>query len=165
MKILIYGAGVIGSIFAYMLKIGKNEVKILARGKRLEELRTNGIIINDEIFEKEYQTKIDVVEQLAPEDYYDVVFIIMPRHQTSNILRILANNTKVPTYLFVGNNVTGAKEYSQALGKERILLGFGGPGGYRENGKVIAAYVEYCILYFGEIDCQISKRIQDIKNN
>ncbi len=163
MKILIYGAGVIGSIFAYMLKSGGNEITVLARGERLKQLRNNGIIIHDELFKKQYHTEIDVTELLSPEDYYDIVFIIMPRHQTSDILPILAKNTKIPSYLFVGNNVTGAKEYSQALGKNRILLGFGGSGGYRKDGKVISAYVEDCILYVGEIDGQISKRVQKIK--
>ncbi|TXT67687.1 MAG: Alpha/beta fold family hydrolase [Promethearchaeota archaeon] len=139
MKILIYGAGFIGSIFGYFLKTGGNEINILARGKRIEELKGNGIIIYDEIYKKEYQTEIEVVDQLSPEEYYDVVLIIMPRHQTSTILPILAKNTKIPTYVFIGNNVSGSNEYEQVLGKDRILLGFEEPGGYRDNGKVIAA--------------------------
>lgn len=35
MRILVYGAGVIGSIFAEKLAVAGNDVTILARGKRL----------------------------------------------------------------------------------------------------------------------------------
>ena len=41
MKILIYGAGVIGSIFAAKLALSGQDVTVLARGKRLEELKEN----------------------------------------------------------------------------------------------------------------------------
>ena len=46
MKILVYGAGVIGSIFASRLYSNVNDVCILARGNRLEEIieRTSTII-------------------------------------------------------------------------------------------------------------------------
>ena len=37
MKICIYGAGVIGSIFTGKLSLAGNDVTVLARGKRFEE--------------------------------------------------------------------------------------------------------------------------------
>lgn len=46
MRILIYGAGVISSIFAGMLAASGKDVTVLARGKRLEELRQNGIVLS-----------------------------------------------------------------------------------------------------------------------
>ncbi len=45
MRILIYGAGVIGSIFAGKLAASGEDVTVLARGKRPEELRQNGIVL------------------------------------------------------------------------------------------------------------------------
>ena len=59
-KILIYGAGVIGSIFAYRLKTGGNDVTILARGKRLEQLRNHGLVLRDDIIHEEFHCGIDV---------------------------------------------------------------------------------------------------------
>ncbi len=38
MKILIYGAGVIGSLFAAKLFFSGQDVTVLARGKRFEEI-------------------------------------------------------------------------------------------------------------------------------
>lgn len=42
MNVLIYGAGVIGSIFAAKLCLSGQNVTVLARGKRLEEIRDTG---------------------------------------------------------------------------------------------------------------------------
>ena len=163
-KILVYGAGVIGSIFAYKLKTGGNEVSVLARGKRLQDLRQYGIVIRDDIFHKEYKTLIDVVETLEKDDYYDIILVIMQRQQVSHILPILKSNIS-PTILFIGNNPTGAVEYSEYIEKDRILLGFGGIGGCRESYRIIAAYVEDIVLYVGELDGKISDRLKKIEND
>jgi len=162
MKILFYGAGVIGSIFAYKLKSGGNDVTVLARGRRLEQLKKYGIVIEDRIINKQFQTGIKVTDKLRPEDYYDVVLIIMQYQQVSEILPILQKNKKVPTFIFMGNNVTGAEEYLKFLDGQRILLGFGGASGYREDHLVITAYVDYCTLYFGEPDGSMSGRVKSI---
>lgn len=47
MKILIYGAGVIGSIDAAKLHAPDTDITLLARGKRYETLKQNGVIIRD----------------------------------------------------------------------------------------------------------------------
>ena len=165
MKILVYGAGVIGSIFAYKLKSGGNDVTVLARGERLQQLKKYGIVIEDKIFNENFKTDIKVIDKLEPDDYYDLVLIIMQRQQVSKILPVLQKNRKVPSFIFMGNNVNGAEEYLKYLDRKRILLGFGGPGGYRRDHNVIAAYVrDYCILYFGELDGKISGRVERIKN-
>jgi 2-dehydropantoate 2-reductase len=165
MKILIYGAGVIGSIFAYKLKTGGNDVTVLARGKRLEQLRKYGIIIKDVIVDEHFETGIKTTDKLKPDDYYDAALIIMQRQQVSSILPVLSKNSKIPFYIFTGNNVTGAEEYVKFLDRKRILLGFGGPGGYREDNYVISAYVkDHTVLYLGEPDGSSSQRVDNFKN-
>ena len=162
MKILIYGAGVIGSIFAYKLKTGGNDVKILARGRRLEDLKNHGLVIHDGIFDKEYKIDIETIEKLSNDDLYDLILVIMQRQQISQILDILKENIS-PTIIFTGNNPSGATEYSNIIKKGRILLGFGGPGGYKEGHKIIAAYVNNAVLYIGELDGKKSNRLLDIE--
>lgn len=163
-KILIYGAGVIGSIFAYKLKNGGNDVTVLARGKRLEDIKKYGIIVKDVIMDELFETDIKTTDELKPDDYYDVALIIMQRQQVSEILPVLKQNLKIPSFIFMGNNVNRAAEYLKFLDRDRVMLGFGGPGGYREGNSVIAAYVkDYTILYFGELDGAISGRVETIK--
>ena len=43
MKILIYGAGVIGSLYGAYLSEAGYSVSLFARGKRLKELKKNGL--------------------------------------------------------------------------------------------------------------------------
>ena len=43
MRILIYGAGVIGSLYAVLFAEAGYDTNIYARGKRLEALRNNGL--------------------------------------------------------------------------------------------------------------------------
>ena len=44
MRILIYGAGVIGSLYAALLADVGYDTSIYARGKRLEILKNNGLL-------------------------------------------------------------------------------------------------------------------------
>ena len=46
-KILVYGAGPLGSLFAARLQEGENDVSILAWGQRLTDLREHGIVLHD----------------------------------------------------------------------------------------------------------------------
>ncbi len=47
MKILFYGAGVLGSLYAARLQEAGQEVSILARGQRLADIREHGIVLED----------------------------------------------------------------------------------------------------------------------
>jgi len=46
-KVLVIGAGVIGSFNAARLKDGGKDVTLLARGQRLEDLREHGVVLED----------------------------------------------------------------------------------------------------------------------
>mgnify|MGYP001374583466 FL=1 len=45
MKILVYGAGVLGSLYAARLKESGQDVTVLARGKRFDEIEGQGIVL------------------------------------------------------------------------------------------------------------------------
>jgi len=45
MKLLFGGAGVLGSLYAARLGEAGHEVSVLARGKRLQEIRSQGIVL------------------------------------------------------------------------------------------------------------------------
>lgn len=44
MRLLIYGAGVIGCFYATLFSKSGNEVSLYARGKRLEAFKENGLL-------------------------------------------------------------------------------------------------------------------------
>ena len=61
MKILVIGAGVLGSFYAARLKESGQDVTVLARGKRAEQLREYGIVIKNENGEIQSVTYLPVI--------------------------------------------------------------------------------------------------------
>ncbi|MCD4788614.1 MAG: hypothetical protein K8R37_01340, partial [Bacteroidales bacterium] len=115
MKILFYGAGVIGSLYAARCKESGQEVSILARGQRLADIREQGIVLEDVNTGNESITCVNIVEQLNPEDAYDLVVVMMPKNHIPEILPILAANRNTPNVLFMVNNAAGPDEMISAL--------------------------------------------------
>ena len=137
MKILVYGAGVLGSLYAARLQKGGHDVSVLARGRRLEELREYGVVLREAGTEKRTAARVGVVERLAPEDAYDLVVVIVRKNHLPSVLPALAENQHTPDVLFMLNNAAGPGEMVDALGKERVLLGFPVAAGWREGHDVV----------------------------
>ena len=47
MNILVYGAGVLGSLYAARLQEAGQHVSLLARGQRLQDIREHSIVLTD----------------------------------------------------------------------------------------------------------------------
>lgn len=159
MKILVWGAGVIGSYLVHILCSAGNDVTLLARGKRREELEQNGLLIRHYLQKKNSADYPHIAEQLNKEEYYDAVFAVMQYQQMWPILDGLAACAS-PMIVLVGNNPS-ASEMEQYI-KERctapkkILFAFQATGGRREGGKTICvrfgAAGLTCGLLHGEPD-------------
>ena len=104
MKILVYGAGVLGCNLARnLLRTGK-DVTLFARGNWAAEIKQNGLRIKDKFSLRTSVSRIPVVTELAPAAIYDVVFVVLRYTQLDSALDTLrANRTK--NIVFVGNNV------------------------------------------------------------
>ena len=83
-------------------------------------LRTHSIVLEDARTGQRTTTRVDVVEQLAPEDIYDLIIVLMRRNQVDAILPALAANQHTPSILFMTNNAAGADAYVTALRRERV---------------------------------------------
>lgn len=136
MKVLVYGAGTLGSLCAARLKQGGHAVSLLARGERLESLRHSGLRLEHALTGEKWSAPIDVVQRLGPDDAYDLIIVVMGAHQVPAVLPSLQANLATPYVLFLGNNAAGAGAYREALGAERVLLGFYVAGGAVKEGVV-----------------------------
>ena len=164
MKILFYGAGVMGSLYAARLEESGQDISVLARGQRLEDIREHGIALEDISTGKRSTTRVNVVERLDPKDAYDLVVVMMPKNHLPEILPILVANRYTPNFLFMFNNADGPGEMIDALGRERVLMGFPGAGGIHK-GHV----VRYMVVSgrqqpttFGELDGSTTARLEQI---
>ena len=95
MKILVYGAGVLGCNLARNLFHAGKDVTLLARGNWAEEIRKNGLRIKDQFSFRTSVSNIPVVTELAPNVRYDVIFVVLRYTQLDSALETLrANQTK-----------------------------------------------------------------------
>jgi len=166
MKILVYGAGPLGSLFASRLHEAGHEVALLARGQRMLDLREHGIVLVDTQTGQETVARPRFVERLDPEDAYDLVLVIMRKNRALEILPTLAANYHTPHILFLMNNAVGPGELVQALGQERVLMGFPMAAGYR-RGHVVYHLVgaqpgQNAHIPIGEVDGRITPRLQEV---
>ena len=169
MKTLIFGAGPLGSLYAYLLHKAGNDVTILARNEHYKFLKENGIILINEFRQEKTIEKINVVNSFNENDYYDLVIVLMRKNSVKDLLPTLSKNKKVPNFLFMGNNAYGFDEYLKFLPKEKILFGFPGGGGTLKNH--IAHFIDSekpngkrMPITLGEIDGTIKRRTIQIQN-
>lgn len=80
MRILIYGAGVIGSLYAVLLKEAGYDTTIYARGHRLDILQNQGLLYKKNNHIKKIDVK--VLDQLQDDDRYDFIFFNCQRKST-----------------------------------------------------------------------------------
>lgn len=136
MKILVFGAGVLGCNLARNLFRAKKDVKLLARGNWASEIKTNGLRIKNQLFPKTSVSRVPVVTELKPEDEYDVIFVVIRYTQIESVIDILrANKTK--NIVFVGNNVR-TEELAKSLPEKNVLFAFSLSAGHREANRVVS---------------------------
>ena len=150
MNILIYGAGVIGTLYAARLQKAGHEVTVLARSSRLADIRRHGLVLEDVVSSVRLITHVAIVEHLYAEDSYDIALIAVRRDQLSSVLPDLISNKNIPTVLFMLNNPLGSAGLIDALGADRVLLGFPGAGGELEGYVVRYAMIAQQPTTLGE---------------
>lgn len=136
MRILVFGAGVLGCNLANDLFRAGKDTTLLARGEWAEELQKNGLRIKNQFSPRMRVSHIPVVTQLAPEDRYDVIFAVVRYMQLESMIEILrANATK--NIVFVGNDVRAA-EVAALLPEKNVMFAFVSAAGHRERDRVVS---------------------------
>jgi 2-dehydropantoate 2-reductase len=161
MDILVYGAGVIGSVYAARLQAAGHNVSLLARGQRAVALRTHGIQLENMLTGRRTTTQVSVVEHLAPTDTYDVVLVTVRFDQLPSVLPILAANRQVPTLLFLVNNPAGMQQFEQ-LDVQRVVPGSPAVGGRREGDVVHYMTLRSVPTMLGEADGRVTPRLREL---
>ena len=131
MRILIIGAGVLGSNLAHSIKKG-NDVTILARNKTYKNLKNNGLIIKHKLGKKSVD-HFNVIDKLDENDIYDVIFVVSRFSSLDSIVKIIEKN-KSKNIVFVGNNMN-AEKYMNIKDKN-ILFAFFMAAGKKYDGYI-----------------------------
>ena len=164
MRILVFGAGPLGSLLAARLKQGGQDVTLLARGERLAQLRRYGVVLKSWTSKEEETFQIPLLEKLDPKDKFDLILVVMRKNKALEALPILAANNS-PNILFLMNNAAGPEALISDLGNERVLTGFAAAAGYMEEHKVVFINAEperEAEILLGEPNGEITPRVQQV---
>jgi 2-dehydropantoate 2-reductase len=148
MRILVYGAGVLGCNLAHLLYKSRKNVTLLARGNWYEQIKKNGLYIRHKFRFRNTNDKIPVINSLTDQDVYDVIFVTLQYTQLDSIISILNQNLS-KNIVFIGNN-TSADEYTNRLKEKNVLFGFFSAGGKRNSEYVESFYLNEMTI--GRID-------------
>lgn len=151
MKVLIYGVGVIGSLYAALLSEAGIDVAVYARGNRLQSLRTKGLLYRKN--GKLLTANVAIIDSLNRDDCYDFIFLTVRENQLMTALEELKDNDS-PTIVTMVNSLDTYDRWEKICGKGRILPAFPGAGGSIE-GDILDAGLTPRIIQpttFGRID-------------
>lgn len=159
MRLLIYGAGVIGGLYAAAFSGAGYDTTVFARGKRLEVLEEYGLR-----YEKKGRidkAKVSVIKKLGNNDRYDFIFLPVKENQAVQALEELRFNVS-PNIVTMVNTLEPYENWERACGKGRVIPAFPGAGGGYEEGVLKAEFLPWIVqpTTFAEINGCRSERVE-----
>ena len=136
MKVLIVGAGVIGTVYGAHIAAAGNKVSVLSHPPRTEEVAAGGLRARDVLGGDRVDAEAGVVPDAGGD--YDVVLVAVRRDQLASACAGLAVLAGRPAVVFFGNNPAGLLAIPGDVPGD-VYLGFPGVGGVMTGG--IADYV------------------------
>jgi 2-dehydropantoate 2-reductase len=125
-KMLIVGAGVIGTVYGAHIAAAGNKVSVLSHPPRTDEVAAGGVRARDVLDGSHVDAEADVVPDAAGD--YDVALVAVRRDQLASACTGLAGLAGKPAVVFFGNNPAGRPAIPADVPGD-VYLGFPGIGG------------------------------------
>ena len=157
MKIVVLGAGALGSIIAGHLGRAGEDVTLIARGERARYLEQNGITVTGL---SEFNTPCDVATDPSILSAADALIVAVKTHDMESAISSL-NHLRISSVLSVQNGVVADGMLSQVFGEASTV---GASASF--SGEVLAdGTVRFTVnggLYVGELPNDTSERVQGL---
>jgi len=160
LKVLVFGVGVLGSLYAARLQQAGNDVTVVARGQRYADIKEHGIVLEYFNTKKQTNTPVRALDSMPADEYFDLCLVPVQKLQLESALEALKVNTLIPAFLFMVNTAEGPQPMIDALGRERVLFGFANAGGERDGHLVRVMEMKGRGVMMGELDGSKSERLQ-----
>jgi 2-dehydropantoate 2-reductase len=142
MKVLIIGAGVVGSIFGWALSAGREDVTHFVRQGRADHFK-NGIKVDVVDRRPNHKSRaqeiypLKVTETLSPEENFDLVIVPTKHYTLEQTLQQIVPLTKGSDYLLLTQNWQGTEEIDRWIDPNRYCFGDAKAGGSFINDELI----------------------------
>lgn len=157
MKIIVLGAGALGSILAAALTRSGQDVVLLARGARAEHLRNNGITVSG-IIEDTVSVTIETDPAALPAA--DLLVVTPKSYDTLSALAPLTN-LQVNSVLSVQNGVLKNEQLAEQFGPQRTLGCIATISGeVLADGSVV--FTQNQAFHLGELPGGVTPRIDEL---
>ncbi len=159
-RILIFGAGVIGSIYAMKFIEAGLDVTMFARSNRFKALKENGLQYNEKGVVK--SIKVNVIDTLENDDVYDFIFVTVRYDKSQSALLVLKDN-KSKNIVTMTSNSSGFSPWLD-IASDRLLPAFPGVGGQIKDGILYARIPPKVLVatMFGEINGLETERVKNL---
>ena len=131
MKVLLVGAGVIGTVYGAHLAVAGNTVAVLSHGRRTGEVAAGGLSARDVLSGAVARAETAVVPDASGD--YDLVLVAVRRDQLPSACAGLTDLAAQPAIVFFGNNPAGRAAITGDMAGD-TYLGFPGIGGVMTDG-------------------------------
>jgi 2-dehydropantoate 2-reductase len=131
MRVLVVGAGLIGTVYGAHLAAAGNTVSVLSHGPRTADVAAEGLCARDVLSGGRADAEAAVVPDASGE--YDIVLVAVRRDQLASACAGLAVLAGEPAIVFFGNNPAGRAAIAGELPGD-VYLGFPGVGGVMTSG-------------------------------
>lgn len=163
MKILVYGIGGVGGYFGGRLIAAGHEVSMIARGKQLEAIKDNGLIIESINGDLKVTPKL-VTDDVSKVETPDLVILGVKSWQIPDVAKILKLYISESTMILpLQNGADNVDALLEVFPKKNVLGGLCHIVSFVEvPGKIKHTSFEPRIT-FGELDNCKSKRLLDLQ--
>ncbi|MDG0813506.1 ketopantoate reductase [Cohnella rhizosphaerae] len=159
-RILIFGAGVIGSIYAMKFMEAGLDVTMFARSNRYQALKDNGLQYHEKGAVK--SVKVNVIDTLENDDVYDFILVAVRYDRSESALLALKDNQSKNIVTMISNSI-GFSSWLDIVG-DRLLPAFPGVGGQIKEGILYARIPPKALMAttFGEINGLVTERVEKL---
>ncbi|WP_029906615.1 ketopantoate reductase family protein [Prevotella sp. 10(H)] len=173
MKILIYGAGVIGVTYGWQLCKAGYDITMLVREDRKSEVETNGITIHYTDYRNgQKQTGEEtffpkVTDPLTPDHGFEYILICVNYLNLKEVLPVLKDCAGEAHILFFQNIWDDFEEIAKHLNSEQYFFGFpfmAGGGKSSDTVNTVISGSKYSKTMLGESNGEVSPRIQKLSD-
>ena len=160
MKILVIGAGGIGGFIGSYLVNDNYDVTFVARKKRLNYLKTNGLKLESELG-KIYSPKIKVTEEIPEEESFDIIINTVKLYDFDSVLDEIKNKIKnKPVIIPFQNGIYAEERLKKKLPYVETIGAVAQISVFVDKNQIIKHIGKLATFFVGGYDVQENKLLE-----